>query len=360
MIKLFSPIINEDMKKAAMDVISNDRLVLGKKCFEFEREFSEYIGTKHAVSLSSGTNALSISLESLGIKGKEVITSAYSFIASSNSIMHAGGKPVFVDTKENSFNMDLDSIEEKITDKTAGIIPVHLYGIPCEMDKIIEIAEKHNLFLLEDACQAHGAVYGDKKIGNLGTAGCFSFYPTKNMTVGGDGGMITTNSNEIAESARKLANCGRKEQYLHDAVGYTSRLNSINAAIGNEQLKLLDNWVKRRNDIANSYKQALEGVGDIQVPTVPEKSMASYSLYVIRTKKRDELKEFLGNKGIESGVYYPIPIPFQPSYESYGFSRSDFPNSIKSCTENLAIPIHPSLTETEIERIINEIQSFFK
>lgn len=359
-VPLFNPIVTEEMKKSLIRTLENDFFVLGKTVKSFEDSFSQYIGTKYAVSTSSGTNALHLCLESFGIKGKEVITTPATFIATSNSIIHAGGKPVFVDINYGTNTIDPNKIEEAITDKTAGILPVHLYGFPCQMDKINKIAEKHGIFVLEDACQAHGSEFMNKKIGNIGTAGCFSFYSTKNITVCGDGGMVTTNNASLYEMVSKLRNCGRKEQYIHDVIGYTSRLNSINAAIGLEQLKLLEMWNSRKVEIANLYRESLDGVGDLMLPPTITEGKIAYHLYVIKTKQRDKLKSYLEKKGIGCGVYYPIPIHLQPAYSQYRFRVGDFPKAELLCERNLAIPISPQMTNEDVEYVIANIKHFFK
>lgn len=359
-IPLFNPVITEGMKKAVIKSIENEFFVLGNSVKSFENSFSKYIGTKHAISVSSGTNALQIALECLGVKGKEVITTPASFIATSNAILHAGGKPVFVDIDYDTNNIDTNKIEEAITKDTAGILPVHLYGFPCDMYKITSVAKDHGLFVLEDACQAHGSEYNDRKAGSLGIAGCFSFYSTKNMTVGGDGGMVTTNDSSLAETVSKLRNCGKKKSYLHDVVGYTSRMNSMNAAFGSEQLKLLDEWNSKKNEIARIYRESLRGMGDLILPPESGKAKTAYHLFVLKSKQRDRLKSHLESKGIGCGIYYPIPIHLQPAYSGMGLRAGDFPNAELLSKDNLAIPIYPEMEDEEVTYVVNNIKGFFK
>jgi dTDP-4-amino-4,6-dideoxygalactose transaminase len=360
-IPLLKPIVNEAMKNAAVKSLTEEFFVGGESVKKFEDAFSAYIGTKRAVGVSSGTNALSLTLESIGIKGKEVITTPTSFIATANVVVHAGGKPVFVDIDYETNNIDHDRIEDAITDKTAGILPVHLYGKPCEMDTINRIAKKHDLFVLEDACQAHGSEYRGKKAGSLARAGCFSFYSTKNMTVCGDGGMITTDDNGIADLISKLRNCGRKEQNIHDVVGYTARLNSMNAAMGIEQLKLLDSWNSRKSEIAKIYFEGLEGIGDLMLPKESGHEKIPYHLFVVKTGSRDRLKQHLDKNGVGCAVYYPIPIHLQPIYvKMFGYKKGDYPNAEKHTETNLAIPMFGTMKPEEAEYVVKQLKSFFK
>ena len=273
-IPLGKPVFDEEMEKAALDALRNERFVLGESVHKFEEEFAKYCGTDYAVSTSSGTDALKIAMLAAGINpGQAVVTSPASFIASANAIIHAQGVPIFSDINPETNNIDPVKLEKIVTAKTKAVIPVHLYGYPADMDSINDLAEKRDLVVIEDACQAHGASYHGKRTGSLGLIGCFSFYPSKNMTVGGDGGMITTNDEKIAAAAAKLRDCGRKSQYVHDVVGFTSRLNSVNAAIGRVQLRRLDVWNDSRRKAAKMYDSSLEGVGDL---VLPPKGSADY------------------------------------------------------------------------------------
>jgi perosamine synthetase len=282
-IPLGKPVFDEEMEQAAVNALRNERFVLGESVHKFEEEFAKYCGTEYAVSTSSGTDALKIAMMATGLKpGDAVVTTPASFIATANAIIHAQGVPLFSDIDLETYCLDPSKISNAVSSKTKAIIPVHLYGYPADMDSINEVAEKHDLLVIEDACQAHGAsVYG-KKTGSLGAVGCFSFYPSKNMTVGGDGGMITTNDEKIASAAAKLRDCGRKSQYVHDMVGFTSRLNSVNAAIGRVQLRRLDDWTKSRRLTASVYDKSLAGVGDLVLPPKGSaETLPVYHLYVL-------------------------------------------------------------------------------
>lgn len=351
------PVFDKDMEKAAINALRNEFFVLGESVFKFEEMFAKYCNTDYAVAVSSGTAALHLSLIALGIKnGDKILTTPMSFIATSNAVIHANATPVFSDIDE-TWNIDPKKIR---INGIKGIIPVHLYGRPCNMDEILETAEKNKIFVIEDACQAHGAEYKNRKIGSMGDIGCFSFYSTKNMTVCGDGGMVTTNNENVAEIIRKLRDCGRKSSYEHDVIGYTARLNTVNAAIGIEQLKKLDGWVKKRRENAEFYRRLLSNIEETTLP-VPEKNIKSvYHLFVIRAKRRNELKEFLKKEGITCGIHYQIPIHLQPIYRKlYGYKGGGFPESEKHAEECLSLPMFPDLKKNEIEYVCDRIKEFY-
>lgn len=363
------------MIRAVEYVIKHDKLVNGETVRLFEKDFARYIGTKYAIAVNSGTTALYFALLACGIKrGDYVITTPATFIATANAITYIGAKPIFVDISLKTYTIDIRKLEETVRrykDKVKAIIPVHLYGYPCNMDRIIEIAERYDIRIIEDACQAHGAVYCGKKVGSFGDAGAFSFYPSKNMTVAGDGGMITTNNEEIAEIAISLRDVGRSKEdpYLHERIGYTARMNSINASIGIIQLKYLDKWNEKRRKIAEKYTQYLYGLGDIVTPPSDkilyspfryDLIKSAWHLYVIRTKYRDLLKQYLLQRGVECKVHYPIPVHLQPPYRAMGFREGMFPNAERWSKEVLSLPMHPELTDEEIEYVIRCIEDFFK
>ena len=360
-IPLAKPVFDEEMEAAAVNALRNERHVMGEDVCKFEEEFARYIGTKYAVSTSSGTSALQIALLALGIgKSDEVVTSAYSFIASGNVVLHAGATPVFADINAKTFNVNPEEMKRKITKHTKALLPIHLYGYPCDMDEIMDIAEENGLKVVEDACQAHGAVYAGRKAGAIGGVGCFSFYPSKNMTVCGDGGMITTNDEGVAKLAGKLRDCGRKSQYEHDVVGYTSRLNTVNAAIGRIQLKRLDEWNRKRVHVAAQYDKLLADVKEVaRPPRGDSKTKPVYHLYVIRAKKRDELREHLKKKGVATGVHYPLPIPMQPVYvQMYGFKAGEYPVSEQASKQCLSLPMYPFLSKDEVAFVCEGIEEF--
>jgi perosamine synthetase len=361
-IPLAKPIFDKEMEKAAVEALCSEKFVLGESVFKFEEEFAKYCGVDYAVSTSSGTNALQIALIAAGLSaGQRVVTSPASFIASANAIIHANDRPVFSDIDLGTYTLDPELLNKLGGIKPKAVIPVHLYGYPADMDSINLVAEKRGLFVIEDACQAHGAIYKGRKTGSLGDVGCFSFYPSKNMTVGGDGGMITTNDSKLARTASKLRDCGRKSQYVHDMVGYTARLNTVNAAIGRVQLRRLDAWNEQRRKIADLYNRLLSDVDGIVLPPRSEGAVSPvYHLYVIRTRCRDRLKTWLEGNGIMCGVHYVLPIHLQPVYRKmFGFKKGMYPRSEELCKTCLSLPIYPELSTDEVLFVSRKIHDFF-
>ncbi len=337
------------MKNAVNSVLENEKFILGESVFKFEEEFANYIGTKYAVAVNSGNSALQLSLIALGLsKNSKIITSTNSFIASANCILMIGGKPILCDIDSNDGNIDISSTSEKAD----GIIPVHIYGNPCNFESIKAKSETEKIPIIEDACQAHGAEYKNKKVGNLGDVGCFSFYPTKNMTVGGDGGMATTNNEDVAKTIVSLRDNGRLTQSEHDKLGFTMRLNTINAAIGRVQLKQLDQMNERRRQIAQIYKK---NIGEENFLIENPNGVSVYHQIVLKHKNRDKIIECLKKNEIGYAVHYAIPIHKQPLYLSYGFNLQ---KSEEFSTEILSLPSYPSLPNENIKVIcekINEI-----
>ncbi|MEM5855596.1 MAG: DegT/DnrJ/EryC1/StrS family aminotransferase [Candidatus Aenigmatarchaeota archaeon] len=358
MIKIASPVIDEEEIRAVEEVLKSGILAQGPKVREFEEKFAEYIGVKYAIATSSGTTALHTALLAIGIKpGDEVITTPFTFIATANSILYCGAKPVFVDVDEKTFNIDTTKIEEKITKKTKAILPVHLYGQPTDMKSLIEICEEHNLLLVEDAAQALGAEFEGKKVGSFGACGVFSFYPTKNITTG-EGGMVVTNDEKIAEKCRKIRNHGEYQRYFVDSLGYNYRLTDIAAAIGLAQLKKLESLNAKRIENAKFLMEQLKRVEEIEIPFVAKNVKHVFHQFTIKTKKRDELKEFLEKKGIQSVVYYPVPIHKQKLYQQLGY-KDFLPVAEKLSKEVLSLPVHPSLTKEDLNLIVNSVTEFF-
>lgn len=345
-IPFFKQETTRDMVEAAESAIQNENFVMGESVHKFEEEFAKYIGTRFAISVNSGSSALYLSLVSLGISNNsKVITSTNSFIASSNCILTVGAKPILCDINNFDGNININSLNEK----SDAIIPVHIYGNPCNYDSIKEISEEGKIPVVEDACQAHGAKYSDKKVGSLGDTGCFSFYPTKNMTVGGDGGMVTTNNEEIAEKIASLRDNGRKSKTEHDKLGHTMRLNTVNAAIGRVQLKQLDKMNNRRREIASTYKKIL---GEENFLMEDSKNFAVYHQIVFKHENREKIIKHLESNGIGYGIHYPIPIHKQPLYAHNNFH---LPQSEKFCTQILSLPSYPSLTNEEVNFIAEKI-----
>ncbi len=357
MIPIAKPQIGEEEINAVTEVLKSGMLAQGRKVKEFEEQFAKYIGTRYAIATSSGTTALHVALLAHGIKpGDEVITSPFTFIASANSILFCGAKPVFADIDENTFNIDPKRIEEKITLKTKAILPVHLFGQICDMDAIHKIAEKHKLILIEDACQSHGAEYNGKKAGSFGT-GCFSFYPTKNMTTG-EGGMITTNDEQIYNKAKLLREHGMPERYKHTMLGYNYRMTDINAAIGIIQLQKLERYIQKRRENAELFNKSINIPGII-LPKVLNNTRHVYNQFTLRvTDKfkltREELMQKLTEAGIGNVIYYPTPVYEQEPYKGQKYP-ADCKIAEKICKEVLSIPVHPNLSEDDL----NKIKYFF-
>jgi len=346
------PSITKEETDALLNAV-NDKYVLGENVYKFEEEFARYIGVRHAVSLNSGGSGLFLAQLAAGIKG-EVVVPAMTFIATSNSVLHAGLKPIFCDISPVSYNID----SSKIQKNAKAIIPVHLYGNPVDM---AELRDKFpDSFILEDACQAHGSTLGNKKIGSFGDAAVFSFYPSKNMTVMGDGGMVATNDEKLALTIAKLRDCGRKSRYIHDMVGYTMRLNSINAAVGRIQLRRLDSLNEKRRKIASLYSSKLAGIGDIILPSEARNVKAVYHLYVIKTKMRDALAKFLESKGIQTGIHYDPPLHLQPVYrDMFGNYEGKFPVAEGHAKTALSIPIFADMKEEDAKFVAQAITDFF-
>jgi len=361
-IPLSKPVFDEEMRNAALDALQNERFVMGESVFKFEEEFAKYCGSKYAVSTGSGTFALQLSLIALGVAGGDyVVTTPFSFVATANAALHIGAVPVFADVDVGTCNIDAGLTKEKLSSKTSAVIPVHLYGFPADMKSILDVTREHGCAVVEDACQAHGAEYYGRKVGTLGDVGCFSFYPSKNMTVCGDGGIVVTNNEDIARNVAKLRDCGRASHYEHDLIGFTARLNTVNAAIGRVQLKRLDEWNERRRACAKLYDKLLSDADELVLPPSESSNVKPvYHLYVTRTSQRDKLKAWLEQRGVQCGVHYPLPIHLQPAYrELFAYTGGEFPKSELLSKTVLSLPMYPELRKDEIEYISDSIHSFF-
>jgi perosamine synthetase len=358
-IPLVKVYMDDDIKKAVLEVLDSGWYILREKTREFEKKFAEFCDVKNAVCVSSGTAGIFLSLLALDIKrGDEVIVPSFSFVSTATSVMEVGAKPVFVDIDAKTYTVDPEKIREAVTKRTKAIMPVHLYGHPANMDSILEIAEENDLYVIEDACQAHGAEYKGKKVGGIGHVACFSFYPSKNMTVCGDGGAVVTNNGEIAETVRKLRDHGRRDKYIFDLKGYNLRFNEIQAAIGIKQLEKLPKWNENRRNIARMYNQALKDL--VTTPVEEPWAKHVYHLYVIRTNKREELKGFLSRHGISTLVHYPVPIHKQLAITSVLGVQPPLKNTEKFAEEVLSIPMYPTLTKREVEYVSEKIAKFFE
>jgi len=360
-IPIAKPLISNEEINAVARVLESGQLSQGKIVEQFEKNFASYCGVKYGICTSNGTNALHAALIALGIgKGDEVITSPFTFIASSNCLLYVKAKPVFVDIDPRTFNIDTNKIEEKITEKTKAILPVHLYGQPCDMKKIMKIAEKYNLLVIEDAAHAHGAEFDDKKIGSFGHAACFSFYPTKNMTTA-EGGMILTNLRNINEKIRLIRNHGVEDLYYHNILGFNFRMSGVLAAIGIEQLKKLDEFNQKRIENAKFLTENLRYLDDIVVPYVDTRAKHVFHQYTIRVKKMSNMKlsKKFEERGIQARIYYPLPIHKQILYKKLGY-KDNLPEAELASKEVLSIPVHPGLIKEDLEKIIRELKGILK
>jgi perosamine synthetase len=349
--------INPDIKKAVSAVLDSKKFILSEQTEKFEKNFAKLCGVKYSACVSSGTTALFLALKSLGVKpGDEIILPSMSYVATSTPVSMLGAIPKFVDVDYKNYTIDPLQIEKNITKKTRGIIPVHLYGHPADMDKIKKIAKKYSLFVLEDAAQAHGAKYKNQPIGSFGDAACFSFYPSKNLTVCGDGGIVISNNFDLIKKIKMLRNHGRTGKYVHEILGYNFRFNEIQAAIGNSMLKKLQSSNASRRKIAKIYDKNL--TEKIIVHKIEKWATPVYHMYTIRTKERDELQKFLKKKGIATGIHYPLPIHKQPVYKKFNKTKLPITEDIASTT--LSIPMFPNLPNKQQKYVIKNINKFFK
>jgi dTDP-4-amino-4,6-dideoxygalactose transaminase len=352
---LLGEIILQNIK----EVLDSQWYVLGESVKEFENKYKTLSSVRYASGVGSGLDALIISLKALNIKkGDEVIVASNAYIASWLSITNVGATIVPVEPNEKTFNIDADKIEEKITVNTKVIMPVHLYGQPCEMDKIMHIAKKYNLYVVEDNAQAHLAKFKGKITGSFGDINATSFYPTKNIGAIGEAGCITTDNKKYAEFSKKYRNYGSSEKYICDLIGTNSRLDELQASILNIKLDYIEDWTRQRIEIANLYTQRLTNL--VETPFINSKCSHVYHLYVIKTNKRDELKEFLQLKGIGTAIHYPIPPHLQKAYSHLNFKKGDFPIAEKLANQSLSLPIYPGLSNDQVIYICDSIKEFFK
>lgn len=378
--------LSEELNKVTLDVLSSANYIMGTNVVEFEKEFANYIGVKHAISVGNGTDALVLSLKAMKIgPGDEVITTPFTFFATAEAISAVGATPVFVDVDKETFNINTNLIEEKITDKTKAIIPVHIFGQSADMDPINEIAKKHNLLVLEDACQAIGSKYKNRKIGTLGDVACFSFFPTKNLGCAGDGGMIVTDNDEIATIIRALRTHGSGEngqkaynllnnieeeiktvegandtvynplKYYNYLIGYNTRLDAIQAAILRVKLREIDKWNAKRRDIVEVYNKELHNL-DLVTPSVAKENEHVYHMYILQSENREEVLSKLKEKNVATGVYYPVPLHLQKVYKDLGYKEGDMPVAEYLSKRTFAIPVYPELEKEQIDYIINSLK----
>ena len=378
--------IEEEVNANVLECFKNAQYIMGENVKQFEKEIAEKIGVKHAITVGNGTDALIIALKSLGIKeGDEVITTDYTFFATAEAIRFVGATPVFCDVELDTYNIDPSQIEEKITDKTKAIICVHLFGNACKMDEINDIAKRHNLYVVEDAAQAINSQYNGKNVGNLGDVACFSFFPTKNLGCFGDGGMITTNDDDLATIIRALKVHGSGEngmkayailndeevevveqnsgdntvynplKYYNYLIGHNSRLDEIQAAILRIKLKHLDEYTENRRSISHGYIEALKDTS-LVMPTETEGGKHVFHLFILQSENREEIESKLKEKGIATGTYYKVPMHLQKAFNDLGYKKGDFPNAEYLSERTFAIPLFPEMNDEEREYIINSIK----
>ena len=353
--------LRPELDAAIGRVVDKGQFILGENVALLEKEFAAYCGSKFAVGVASGTDALHLALKACGIKeGDEVITTPFTFVATAEAIDYCGATPVFVDIEPNTFNIDPAQIAQKITKKTRAILPVHLYGLAANMTEIGRIAGEHGLKVVEDCAQATGAAIGGRRVGSFGDAGCFSFFPTKNLGCFGDGGMITTNNEKLAEKIRILRGHGSRKSYHYDLIGYNSRLDELQAAIIRVKLPRLDSYITARQRRASIYYKHFKELGEFTLPHEPHGFTHTYNQYSILVKERNELFEHLKTKSVGAMVYYPLSLHLQEAFLGLKHKTGDFPVSEKVQDQILSLPIFPELTEQEAEDACHVITSYFE
>jgi len=354
--------IKAEIDQAIQRVVESGRFILGEEVQAFEEEFAAFCNAQYAVGVASGTAALHLALLACGVgPGDEVITTPFTFIATAEAINYTGAKPVFVDIDPQTHNINPRHLEAAITERTRAIIPVHLYGYPADMAPIMEIAQRHDLWVIEDAAQAHGAEYKGQRVGTIGHLSCFSFYPAKNLGAYGDAGAVVTNDATLAEKVRLLRDHGRQEKYVHLMRGFAYRLDALQAAILRVKLRHLEEWNRRRRERAYLYRELLS---DIPLKMMPPEETAGtrsvYHMFVVRTSRREEVRAHLRSQGIETGVHYPLPLHLQPAYRDLGYHKGDLPASEEAAREVLSLPMYPELTREQMEQVARALQSFWR
>ncbi len=357
--------ISDELDAAVMDVVRSQRFILGPAVERLEQEAAAYLGAKHAIGCASGTDALLLPLKALQLQpGDEVIVPAFTFFATAGAVWNAGLRPVFADIDPATFNMRAEEIEPALTDRTRAIIVVHLFGQTAEMEAIMALARRHGLAVIEDAAQAFGARRRSggewRHAGTIGTVGAFSFFPSQNLGGFGDGGLMSTEADELAERLRKLRVHGGRQMYHHEMVGTNSRLDALQAAVLSAKLPHLDGWAEGRRRNAHWYEQRLGGIDGIEVPQALAENEHVYNQYTVRAARRDELKRSLDERKIGNSIYYPLPLHLQECFHSLGYHRGDLPESERAAAEVLSIPVYPELTEAQREEVASAIESFYR
>lgn len=351
-------LLAHEIKTAIMSVVERGDFVLGQAVRDLEEEFAAYCDADFSIGVDSGTSAIQLALEAVGVgPGDEVITAVNTFVATVRAISCAGASPVLVDIDPETYTMSIDSLKASMSDRTRAIIPVHLYGQPVDMQPILDLAEKNDLFIIEDACQAHGARYRGHRVGSLGHAAAFSFYPAKNLGAMGDGGIIVTNDEAVARKSRLLRNFGQENKNVHLIGGHNRRLDTIQASILRTKLTELDEWNSARREHAQLYHHLLANA-PLVVPPIAEYSEHVFHLYVIRIAARDQLQDYLHQRGVSTGIHYPTPIHLQPAFLNLGFERGNFPVAEQIADQIISLPMYPELTSTQIEVVCGHIKDF--
>ncbi len=352
--------IRPEIDAAIARALDNCSFCLGPEVAQFEKDFAASCDAEHCLAMNSGTSALHIAMRLLGVgPGDEVITTPYTFIATSWAISYCGAKPVFVDIEDATFNLDPRLVERAITPRTKAVLPVHLYGQPCDLDSLLAICQKHKLPLVEDAAQAHSAKYKGRSIGTFGAMSCFSFYPAKNLGAAGEGGALVTNNAEFATHARALREHGSRVRYHHDEIGFNYRMEGIQGAVLGVKLKHLQTWQAGRRRVARRYHELLAET-PLRLPQEPEYAESAWHLYTVRHPRRDALKGHLDANGIGNAVHYPMPLHLQKAYASLGYKPGDFPVAEQAAREVLSLPMYPELTDAQIQRVVAVVREFFK
>jgi dTDP-4-amino-4,6-dideoxygalactose transaminase len=354
-------LIREDLMSYFKGFLDSGYYVLGNNLKSFEEEYAIFNEVKYSVGVSNGLDALILCLRALNIRdGDEVIVPSNTYIATVLAILNVGARPVFIEPNIKTYNIDPDNIESKITSKTKGIIPVHLYGQPCEMDRIMEISRKYGIYVIEDNAQSHGAKYKEKMTGSWGDLNATSFYPGKNLGALGDAGAITTNSENYADLVRTLRNYGSRVKYVNELIGYNMRLDEFQAGVLSIKLRMLKKWTNERQQLANLYIDNLSDLQDVTLPYTLQNASHSYHLFVIRIEQRNDLQEFLSNKGIQTLIHYPIPPHLQNALSNLGFKKGDFPIAEKLAETMMSLPLWPGLESDKVSFICDTIRSFYK
>jgi dTDP-4-amino-4,6-dideoxygalactose transaminase len=352
-------LIRGRLRSAVQKVLDSQRFILGEECRAFEREAARFLGVKHAIGVASGTDALILSLAALGVReGDEVITTPFSFFATASSVLRLGAKPVFCDIEDETLNIDPKKIEAKITRRTRALLPVHLFGRACRMDEILRVARRRGLAVVEDAAQSFGASYKGRMTGSFGDAGCFSFYPTKNLGGAGDGGLITTNSSKLDEKLRLLRDHGSRKKYVHELLGWNSRLDELQAAVLRVKLRALRRWNAARQKHARAYNAAFKGL-PVGRPVDQPGAASIHHLYTLRTLERDALAAHLTARGVGNAVYYPVPLHRQPCFNGLKADRAGYPVSERASQEALSLPMFAELTVSQRNAVIRAVRGFF-